>query len=42
MSVRDLRAHAQDVGVGNDEIEDARDGDDPREELIALIVDATM
>jgi hypothetical protein len=37
MSVRELRQRAVEVGVGDDAIEDARDGMDPPGELRALI-----
>ena len=37
-SVRELREQATSIGVSNDQVEDARDADDPKAELIALIV----
>ena len=36
--LRALRERAAEDGVGEDDIDDARDGDDPKERLIALIV----
>ena len=38
LSVKDLRKRAADLGVSEDAIEGARDGDQPKEDLIALIV----
>jgi hypothetical protein len=40
MTLVDLRRRAADVGVPASQIEDARDGDDPKRELIALITAA--
>ena len=36
--VRELRQRAAAAGIGADEVEEARDGDDPKTALIALIV----
>ena len=38
LTVKELRARAAAEGVADDAIEEARDGDQPKEELIALIV----
>jgi hypothetical protein len=40
LSVKDLRSRAAAAGVSEDAIEDARDGDDPKKDLIALILAA--
>ena len=37
MNAKELRAEAQKLGVDADAIENARDGDDPKGELIKLI-----
>jgi hypothetical protein len=42
MSVGDLRQRAASAGVAAQQIEDARDGDDPKGELIALITGAEL
>jgi hypothetical protein len=42
LSVRDLRKRAVAAGVDGDALEDARDGDDPRAEMSALIEEAEL
>ena len=42
LTVRELRSRAVEAGVSKDAIEDARDGDQPKEDLIALIVAAAQ
>jgi hypothetical protein len=42
MGVGDLRQRAASVGVAAQQIEDARDSDDPKGELIALITAAAV
>ena len=37
MNAKELRAEAKELGVDADAIENARDGDDPKGELIKLI-----
>jgi hypothetical protein len=38
LKLPDLRARAAAAGVGNDKIEEARDADEPKQEIIALIL----
>ena len=38
LTLKELRARATSEGVDNDAIEDARDGDTPKESLIELIL----
>ena len=40
LTVKELRSRAEAAGVSEDAIEEARDSDEPKESLIALIVAA--
>ena len=42
MNLRQLRTRAVEEGVSPDKIEDARDGDDPKEDLVQLIMGAAV
>ena len=42
MDLKKLRERAAAEGVDADKIEDARDGEDPKAEMIELIVDAIL